>query len=282
MRGDRLPAGGTNKIINMDDQIINFLKIKQDIPSVFPHELFHIGPITYSTSTMMATLSLVFFAIIAYNVSKFNLVPNKFQSLVEIIVTFIHDFISNIVGSKEKGYLLLPYIGSVFLFIIFANLLPLLPFIGGLEWHGSHLFTAATADFNTTFSLALASVVMLHLTGLRKNGTKHHLLHFIQIDKVIKGFQVSLAEGLLGIIHFFVGLIEIIGEFAKIISLSLRLFGNIFAHEVLMIILLGSMSVFVPAIWMGMGVLVGVVQSIVFMALLTVYYSLLVVRENSH
>ena len=86
---------------------------------------------------------------------------------------------------------------------------------------------------------------------------------------------------MLGIIHFFVGLIEVIGEVAKVISLSLRLFGNMFAHEVLMIILLGAFSIGVPALWMGMGILVGVVQAVVFTALITVYYSLLV-REEAH
>ena len=77
------------------------------------------------------------------------------------------------------------------------------------------------------------------------------------------------------------GLIEVIGEVAKIISLSLRLFGNMFAHEVLTIILLGAFSVGVPAIWMGMGILVGVVQAVVFTALITVYYSL-TIRTKAH
>lgn len=260
----------------MQDKVIEFLKIKEKVPSIHPHELFTVGPLTYTTSTMMITLSLIFFVFIAYKATKFNLVPSKFQNFVELVITFIHDFISNILSDREKGYKLLPYIGSVFLFIIFANLIPLIPFISSIEWHGSHLFTAATADFNTTFSLALASVVLLHITGFWQNGTKYHLSHFLQFDKIINGFKKSFADGMLGIIHFFVGIIEIIGEFAKIISLSLRLFGNIFAHEVLMIILLGSFSIFIPAIWMGMGVLVGIVQAIVFMALLTVYYTLLV------
>jgi F-type H+-transporting ATPase subunit a len=87
---------------------------------------------------------------------------------------------------------------------------------------------------------------------------------------------------MLAVVEFFVGLIEIIGELAKVISLSLRLFGNMFAHEVLMIILLGSLSVGIPAVWMGMGILVGIVQAIVFMALITVYYSLLVMTDKGH
>ena len=115
-----------------------------------------------------------------------------------------------------------------------------------------------------------------------ENGVFSHLGHFIKVQPIISGFKKSLGAGFLGIVEFFVGLIEIIGELAKVISLSLRLFGNIFAHEVLMIILLGSLAIGVPAIWMGMGILVGVVQAIVFMALITVYYSLLVMTDKNH
>jgi F-type H+-transporting ATPase subunit a len=75
-------------------------------------------------------------------------------------------------------------------------------------------------------------------------------------------------------------LIEIISEAAKMLSLSLRLFGNMFAHEVLTVVLLGIFAIGLPSLWMSMGVLVGVVQSVVFAALVTVYYSLVLKKEE--
>jgi F-type H+-transporting ATPase subunit a len=207
-------------------------------------------------------------------VRKFKLIPSKFQLLVEDLILFVFNFVKQIVGSETRAKKIFPYVGSVFMFILLANLIPLIPFIGSFEWHGTHLFSAATADFNTTFALALASVVLINLNSVMENGLFSHLGHFIQVKPIITGFKKSFGDGMLGIINFFVGLIEVIAEFAKIISLSLRLFGNMFAHEVLTIILLGALSIGVPAIWMGMGILVGIVQAVVFMALITVYYSL--------
>ena len=263
------------------EKFAELLHVREDIPSIHPHELFSFGPFTITSSTMMAFLALIVFIFLAFKVNKFKLLPGFFQSLAEMLVDFLIGFIAQIVGSREKALMLLPYVGSVFAFILFSNLSAMIPGITGFEWHGHHMFTPSTADFNTTFALALASVVVVHIMSVYKAGLFSHLGHFIQVAPIINGFKKSFGEGMLGIIHFFVGLIEVVGEVAKVISLSLRLFGNMFAHEVLMIILLGALSIGVPALWMGMGILVGVVQAIVFTALVTVYYSLLV-REKSH
>ncbi len=260
----------------MKDKLLSFLQVKEELPSIFPHELFSVGPFTFSPATMMAVLAVFSFIFLAFKVKNFKLVPSKLQHITEMLVLFIYDFIEKIIGDKKKARQILPYVGSVFLFILFSNLISIIPFISSIKYHGHHLFAASTADFNTTFALALAAVVVVHIMGVKENGLFSHLGHFIQIKPIITGFKKSIGDGFLGIIHFFVGLIEIIGELAKVTSLSLRLFGNMFAHEVLMIILLGSLSIGVPAIWMGMGILVGVVQAVVFMALITVYYSLLV------
>jgi F-type H+-transporting ATPase subunit a len=256
-------------------EILNsFLRIKEELPGLESHELFNIGFLSFTSSTMMAILGLILFAILCYKASYFRLIPSKFQLLVEDLVIFLKNFITQIVGDESKAKIILPYVGSVFLFILFANLISLIPGLSSLTWGEHEIFTASTADFNTTFALALASVIVVNLNAVASNGLFAHLGHFIQIKPIIIGFRKSFADGMLGIINFFVGLIEIIGELAKVVSLSLRLFGNMFAHEVLTVILLGVFSVGIPAIWMGMGILVGVVQAIVFTALITVYYSL--------
>lgn len=260
----------------------DLLSTHGEMPSIQPHEIFSIGPLSFSSSSMMALLALLTFVVLARIVSKFKLVPGRFQSGVEAIVEMLYSFVEGIVRSKETASKIFPYVASVFLFILFSNLAPLIPFINGFTYHGHHLFTGSTADFNTTFALALASVVIIHIVGIINNGTLHHLGHFIQIKPIIdavkngKTIKEKVAGFFLGLVQFFVGLIEFISEFAKVISLSLRLFGNMFAHEVLMVILLGAFAFVVPALWMGMGILVGVVQAIVFTALITVYYSLLV------
>jgi F-type H+-transporting ATPase subunit a len=262
--------------------LLELVQLKEKIPGIEPHVLFSTGPLTFATSTMMILLAILTFLFVASKVSKFKLVPKRFQGGVEIVIETVINFLAQIVGSKETALKIFPYVGSVFLFIIFSNLFFLIPFISSVTYHGEHVFSASTADFNTTFALAFASVILLQVASISEKGLFNYLGHFIQIKPIITGFRKSFGAGMSGIIHFFVGIIEIIGEFAKIISLSLRLFGNIFAHEVLTIIILGALAIGLPVVWMGMGVLVGLVQAVVFMALITVYYTLAVKKEEGH
>lgn len=265
-------------------QNTSLLHVHEEIPTISSPTLGDLGLITIATSTITVMFITLLFAFLCLKVSRSKMIPGKFQHLMEMFYEIVTSFITSIVGTKEKAEKIVPYVGAVLVYLLTANLLPMFPGVSGLyvTIGGEHapLLRGATTDFNTTFGLALAVVVTMQVMGMREQGVFGYLSHFIQIKQVIKGFRKSLGEGAVSIVGFLVGLIEIIGEFAKILSLSLRLFGNMFAHEVLTVILLGAFSVAVPAIWMGMGFLVGVVQSVVFVALTTVYYSLILKKEG--
>ena len=263
----------------------SFLHVIEEIPSINAPILGDIGPVTIATSTVTVMLITLIFVALTIKVSRAKLIPSKFQVTLEMFYGAVADFITSIVGDKERAKKIIPYVGALMTYLIVANLLPMVPgiasfYVTGSEGQHIPLFRGATTDFNTTFGLALAVIVIMQFVGMKEQGIGGYLSHFIQIKQVIRGFKKSFGEGMVSIIGFFVGLIEIISEVAKILSLSLRLFGNMFAHEVLTVILLGAFAIAVPAIWMGMGLLVGVVQSIVFVALVTVYYSLVLKKEG--
>ncbi len=263
----------------------SFLHVIEEVPSINAPILGSVGPFTIATSTVTVALITVLFIALCVKVSRAKLVPSKFQVTLEMFYEQVADFITSIVGDKERAKKIIPYVGALMTYLIVANLLPMVPglasfYVVGGEGQHIPLFRGATTDFNTTFGLALAVIVIMQVVGMREQGVGGYLSHFIQIKQVWMGFKKSFGQGMVSVIGFFVGLIEIISEFAKILSLSLRLFGNMFAHEVLTVILLGAFSIAVPAIWMGMGLLVGVVQSIVFVALVTVYYSLVLKKEG--
>lgn len=263
----------------------SFFQVIEDIPSINAPILGDIGPLTIATSTVTVMLITLIFVALTIKVSRAKLIPSKFQMVLEMFYGAVADFITSIVGDKERAKKIIPYVGALMTYLVVANLLPMVPgvasfYVTGAEGQHITLFRGATTDFNTTFGLALAVIVIMQFVGMKEQGIGGYLSHFIQIKQVIRGFRKSFGEGMVSIIGFFVGLIEIISEVAKILSLSLRLFGNMFAHEVLTIILLGAFAFAVPAIWMGMGLLVGVVQSIVFVALVTVYYSLVLKKEG--
>jgi F-type H+-transporting ATPase subunit a len=262
----------------------SFFKAQEEIPSITAPVLGDIGPLTVATSSITILFITLLLIGLCIAVSKFKLIPSKFQHLMEILYEMIESFITSILGDKHKAHVVIPYVGSLMLYLLVANLLPMMPGINGFSIivNGEHvpLFRGATTDFNTTFGLALAVIITMQIVGMKEQGVLGYLSHFIQIKQVIHGFKRSFGEGMVAIIGFFVGLIEIISELAKTLSLSLRLFGNLFAHEVLTVILLGAFAFVVPAVWMAMGILVGVVQSIVFVALVTVYYSLVLKKEG--
>ena len=263
----------------------SFFHVIEEVPSINAPILGSVGPLTIATSTITVGLITVLFIALCIKVSRARLVPSKFQVTLEMFYEYVADFITSIVGDKERAKKIVPYVGALMTYLIVANLLPMIPgisafYITGAGGHHVTLFRGTTTDFNTTFGLALAVIVIMQVVGIREQGVGGYLSHFIQVKQVWRGFRKSFGEGMVSVIGFFVGLIEIISELAKVLSLSLRLFGNMFAHEVLTVILLGAFSVAVPAIWMGMGLLVGVVQSIVFVALVTVYYSLVLKKEG--
>ena len=262
----------------------SFFHVYEEIPTITAPTLGSVGPITIATSSVTILFITILIITLCVYVSRFKLIPGRFQHLMEMLYELITSFITSIVGDRERARRIIPYVGSLMVYLLIANLLPIMPGVSGFSIivHGEHipLFRGATTDFNTTFGLALAIIVTIQLVGMKEQGIFGYLSHFIQIKQVINGFKKGFGEGMVAIIGFMVGLIEIVSEFAKMLSLSLRLFGNLFAHEVLTVILLGAFAFGVPAVWVGMGVLVGVVQSIVFVALVTVYYSLVLKKEN--
>ena len=274
----------TEEAVHQEAHSGSLLHIIEEVPNINAPTLGNIGPLTVATSTLTVLFITLIVIGLCMVVARARLIPSKFQHLLEMFYESVAGFITSIIGDKDRAKVVVPYVGALMVYLLIANILPMIPGLNSLYITvGGELvplFRGATTDFNTTFGLALAVVVTMQIVGMKEQGVGGYLSHFIQIKQVIRGFKKSIGEGMVSVIGFFVGLIEIISEVAKVLSLSLRLFGNMFAHEVLTVILLGAFSIAVPAIWMGMGLLVGVVQSIVFVALVTVYYSLVLKKEG--
>lgn len=251
----------------------SFLHVKEEIPPIKSVAFFDVGPFTISNTTTTMVL-IVFIVGLLVSTLKKNMVPGGFQNLMEVFYEWVVSFVTQIVGDKETALKITPYVGSLLVFLVISNLLPLMPFVSAVHLDHVPFFRGTTTDFNTTFALALMVVVLMQIIGVKSQGFFSYFSHFIQIKQVVQGFKKGIGSGAVSIVNFLVGIIEIIGELSKVLSLSLRLFGNMFAHEVLTVILLGAFAYAVPALWMGMGLLVGVVQSLVFVSLTTVYFSL--------
>ena len=186
---------------------------------------------------------LIVFAFLA--VRKIDMIPSKAQNVFEIIISGMEEFMVDITG--EEGRRFFPLIATVFLYIATCNLLGLIPG-----------FFPPTASINTTASCALTVVIFTHVIGVRFHGAKY-IKHFL-------GPVWWLSPLIL--------LIELIGHLARILSLSIRLFGNITGHElVLGILFLLAGAAFAPLPIMALGIFVALLQAFVFFLLSIIYFA---------
>lgn len=194
-----------------------------------------------------------------------RLVPGKAQSTAELAVGGILDFMAQVLGDRKQALTFFPLVATIFLFILFNNWMGVLPGIGSVGIvDKAHefvpLFRAAAADLNTTLALAIVAVLAIQLYAVQRLG------FFTQVGKYINVRH--------GPLHFFVGLLELVGEFARVLSFSFRLFGNIFAGEVLLIIMMSLLPLIAAPGALPFFLLeyfVGFIQALVF-AMLTLVF----------
>lgn len=195
---------------------------------------------------------------------RIALLPDAFQNLIEFAFESMLDFINTIFHDEKKSEKYFPVIATVFFFILISNWLGLIPGVGSIvltETHGGEitaipLFRSPASDLNFTLALAIIAVLGVNLFGVISIGAVKHISKFLSIKSPI---------------DFFVGILEFISEIAKIISFSFRLFGNVFAGEVLLTIIVFLVPYFIPLPFLMLEVFVGFIQALVFTILITIF-----------
>ncbi|HCC22551.1 hypothetical protein A2480_04000 [Candidatus Uhrbacteria bacterium RIFOXYC2_FULL_47_19] len=251
-------------------------------------KLFLIGDLPVTNSMVNAWVAIAAFVVLAWLLRRpKNGAPRGIQNAVEALLEFMLGFMDQVTGDRAKSRRFFPLVGTLFLFIVLSNWMGLLPGVGTFGLNGEHghlipIFRPATSDLNMTLAMGIAAVVMSHAFGIVSLGFFRHWNKFIQLGtfwKALIGFRhKSPVDYLLGIFVAFielgVGLIELVSEVAKMVSLSLRLFGNIFAGEVLIHVISSLIAFVVPIPFMFMEVIVGIVQALVFSLLTLVYLTI--------
>lgn len=260
---------------------MNFFHVQQDIPGIDPNVIFHIGNLPVTSSTLMIVLIGLLFVVLGIVVSKtFKAIPTKFQVIMEMLHDGIVDILDEVTNDKKRSKILFPIIGSMFVYLLVANLIGLIPGLTNITVNGAPLFQTPTEDFNTTFGLALASVIIINIISIKEWGPLGFAGKFFKVKEVYQAFQKSMGEGALSLVDAFVGLLDIIGEIAKVISLSVRLFANMYAGQILTVILMGAFAYVLPSIWYAMNIFVGGLQAMVFAVLVAAYYMLAIKPEQ--
>ena len=233
-------------------------------------EIFTIGPVSYTNAHFTMLLVIILLSTFAFlSTRHLREQPTGLQNVAELLVQGLGDFVVSIGGPKAMKYL--PLFGTLFLFIVLSNWLSVVPFVGQVGWLHS-----PTADYHITFAMAFVSWLAYQTEGFRNLGPSYLKRWFN-----FSGFK----DGpFIGAIFILVGLIELFSEIFRMLTLTLRLWGNVFGGEIMLTVM--SALLLVPGLalpFVGLEVFIGLVQGLVFALLVLMYFVLAIEsHDESH
>ncbi len=266
-------------------------EIKHESP-LYAEPIFEIGSFAVTNSLINSFLVVIIVSALGLSLrGRIKMVPKGLQNLLEMAIEGLLELFDTVTHSRQKSMQFAPLVLSLFFFILINNWLGILPGVGTIgkviSEHGEAVFVpffrGGTADLNTTLALAIIGVFMSHVFGVMAVGWWHHFNKFINLKAFLEIPKKIIKEPtilLINPIKAFVGLIEIIGEAAKVASLSFRLFGNIFAGEVLLVSMSSIMAFVVPIPFMFLELIVGLIQAFIFSILILTYLSINTTKES--
>ncbi len=254
-------------------------------------------------TTLLVDLIIILMAVFA--VSRMKEVPGAWQNIVEMLVEGMWNLTQSIAGhGSANSRKFFPWVITIFIFVLVSNYIGLLPGFGSIGiYHSpaeSHaqtelgnqlamaggeavavaaaaeegkpvlvpLFRSPSADLNMTLALALISVFMTQFFGVQALGIRYFT----------KFFKNPFKDGMGAVVGFF----ELIAEISKIISFSFRLFGNIFAGEVVLLVMAFLVTFLLPSIFYGLELFIGFIQALVFMLLTLAFFTMATVSHDDH
>lgn len=235
--------------------------------SIRPELLFDILGLPV-TNTLLTAWVVVGFLIIACSFFKKGLkeVPGKLQNAVEAVIEALFNFMAAFAGDKKTARKFFPLAATIFIFVLLANWVGILPGVGSIGFREAHegrevfvpLFRSVYSDLNMALALALIVMTLVQVVGITTLGVGKYLGKFFNFHSFGSAFA---------------GVLELISEAAKIISFSFRLFGNVFAGEVLLVIIAFLLPYIAPVPFLGLELFVGFIQALIFSVLAMLFLS---------
>jgi F-type H+-transporting ATPase subunit a len=237
-------------------------------PSVHigPEPLFHLGPLTITNSFLLGIIgSLIVIAVFMTTVRRMKSGRmNRFTHFMYWMFETMYDTATEVIGDRQVARSVMPYAVTLVFFFAINNWLGILPGIGSVTYNGEPLFRGVAADMNTTFALAIMSMGLAQAWAIKRRGFFGNLGRY---------FHNPFKDPL----HAFEGMLEIVAEFSRTLALSLRMFGNVFGGEVLLIVIAFLLSFAAPIalpLFYVLELFVGAVQAYVFFMLTVAFISL--------
>lgn len=242
--------------------------------SLAAEEIFKVGPITVTNSMVLGSVGVVVTLLLLFYVAR-ALKRGKRNFLIGVVQWAFEGFYAQaeeIIGDKKTARRIFPLAITMFFVILITYWISVLPGVGAITVHGTPLFRGLPADLNFTFALAIITIVASQVYAVKKHG-------FIgNIGRYIK-------NPLKDPIGAFEGILELVGEFSRLVALSFRLFGNAFAGEVLLLLIAVLTSYFASIVlpfFMAFELFIGFIQAYVFFVLTLIFTSLALATHGDH
>ena len=250
-----------------------------EAPTLASETIGHIGSFEIRNTLIMAWIAMLVIFAVAYFArrTRYREIPGRFQAFLELIVEGLFNFFESVIRDRKQTRSFFPLIATIFIFLMLANWMGILPGVGSITILGEHegkeialpIFRSMNADVNMTLAIALISVISTQLFGIAALGVMPYANKFF-----VAPWRDPIGS--------FVGILELIAEMAKVISFTFRLFGNIFAGEVLLVVISFLMPYLAPIPFLGLELFVGFIQALVFSLLTAVFLKMAATSHSGH
>lgn len=221
--------------------------------SIAGEELFEVfGLQITNTFVFGLVLSAGIFIFSFFSLKSARTLPRGLQNFWEFLLESLYNFFNSITNDTKKTKEIFPLAGTLFILILFCNFMELIPGVGVFSF-----LRSPSSDLNFTFALSLFSMTYINILVAKRLGFSHYLGRFFNRNPVL----------------LFVGVLEGIGELTRVLSLAFRLFGNLFAGEILLIVVSYLFAYLLPLPFLGLEILVGLIQAFIFSSLIVIFYT---------
>ena len=241
------------------------VKVKEKSP-LAPEPLFGLFGSFSLTNTILASwLSVIVLVVLAYFATrKMKDIPTGLQNLMEALVEVMLGFVEGVAG-KENGRRFFFIVGSIFLFVLANAWLSLFPIFNSITYNHVAMFRGANTDINVPLAIALVSFVSVEYWGITSLTFRVYIKKFVRLENLRHGKIV------MGIVDAFVGFLELISELIRILSFTFRLFGNMTAGEILLLVSAFLIPFVFSTVFYGLELFIGLVQALIFAGLTLVF-----------
>ncbi len=285
---------------NIEEVVVSGMEVSGNTEEVshestlYAEPIAHIGSFSVTNSLLTSWIALAVIAVLVLliRMKPFKMIPGRIQSFIELILEGALILCDQVTGNRELSKKIFPIAFSLFVFVLINNWIGILPGVGAfgqiVNEGGHNVFVpylrGATADINTTMAIALMTVIASNIFGVMVLGLWKGINKYIKLAELgkMKNFMKDPTILIVAPITFFVGILEAVGEVAKVASLSFRLYGNVFAGEVLLASMSAILAFALPLPFVFMEFFVGLLQAFIFAMLTLVYFTIQATDHDEH